>query len=140
MNPVPSQLRLKLPSDTANLVSVRVAVEEWCAANGMEKKGCDEIGLCVNEAMANIIRHAYNGAADQPIEVTAEDQPDTVKIAIRDWGNGINPMSLPVAPYDPLKPGGLGLICMKQMMQQVQFTPQPDGMLLEMTRRKRTHA
>ncbi|HEY7088987.1 MAG TPA: ATP-binding protein [Tepidisphaeraceae bacterium] len=139
----PTNVRLKILSDPANLAGVRQSVEALCAANGFATKACEEVGLCVNEAMANVIRHAYDGAEDKPIEVSAEITSRTggsgggaVRIAIRDWGNGVNPETLPQRPRDPLKPGGLGLICLRQMMHEVVFTPQPDGMLLEMTRYK----
>ena len=42
----------------------------------------------------------------------------------------------------PLKPGGVGLICMRQMMDDVQFQKQPDGMILTMSRsvlRRKSH-
>ena len=143
MNRAPTKLRLKILSDPANLAGVRQAIETLCADNGFGAKACDDIGLCVNEALANVIRHAYDGAEDKPIDVTAElndsqDADGTVHLKIRDWGKGVNPQQeLPPAPSrDPLKPGGLGLICLRQMMDSVVFTPQPDGMLLEMTRRK----
>src|SRR5450432_3609929 len=131
MTAPPVKLRLKILSDPANLAAVRLAIEALCQENGMKKEASDEVGLCVNEALANVIRHAYNKAANRPIEITAEFRDDSVRIAIRDWGNGVNPEKLPPQPYDPLRPGGLGLICLLKMMNHVQFTPQPDGMLLE---------
>jgi serine/threonine-protein kinase RsbW len=131
----PTKLRLKIVSDPANLASVRQAIEGLCAAGGFDTKSCEEVGLCVNEALANVIRHAYGGAVDKPIEIAAEMLDDSVRISIRDWGNGVNPHELPEAPRNPLRPGGLGLICLKQMMHQVVFTPQHDGMLLELSRK-----
>jgi serine/threonine-protein kinase RsbW len=132
----PANLRLNIHSDPANLAAVRVAIEALCTDNGLDRKACDEVGLCVNEALANIIRHAYDRAPDQPIEIAADFKDGAVRISIRDWGNGVNPLDRPTPPYDPLKPGGLGMICLKQMMDEVRFTPQPDGMLLEMARKK----
>jgi anti-sigma regulatory factor (Ser/Thr protein kinase) len=129
-------MRLKITSDPANLAAVRTSVESMAIENGFDKKACDEIGLCVNEAMANITRHAYGNAHDRPIDLTAEVADGAMHLEIRDWGNGINPMDLPPKPYDPLRPGGLGLICLKKMMTHVRFLPQPDGMLLQMTRKK----
>ena len=136
MKAPPDKIRLKIMSDPANLAGVRLAIESLCIDNGMDLKASGETGLCVNEAMANIIRHAYGGAADQSIEVAADFTDGAIRIAIRDWGNGVNPLDRPTLPYDPLKPGGLGMICLKQFMDEVRFTPQPDGMLLEMTRKK----
>ena len=137
MNSAPSRLRLKITSDPANLADVRHAVEAMCAESGFDKEACDEIGLCLNEAMANIIRHAYSGEKDKPIEIAADTSDGQLRLALRDWGNGVNPDDLPPKPPNPLKPGGLGLICLRQMMDSVRYKPQPDGMLLEMTRRKK---
>jgi anti-sigma regulatory factor (Ser/Thr protein kinase) len=129
-------MRLKITSDPANLSAVRQSVESLGAENGFSQKACEEIGLCVNEAVANIIRHAYDNATDRPIDLTAEVVDGAMHIEIRDWGNGINPLDLPPRPHDPLKPGGLGLLCLKKMMNHVRFTPQRDGMLLHLTRKK----
>jgi anti-sigma regulatory factor (Ser/Thr protein kinase) len=136
MNAPSAKLRLKILSDPANLAAVRQAVEALCLKNGMAKEAADEVGLCLNEAMANVIRHAYGNARNQPIEIDAQFNDGAVRIAIRDWGNGVNPQTLPPQPHDPLQPGGLGLICLQRMMNDVKFTPQPDGMLLEMKRSK----
>jgi serine/threonine-protein kinase RsbW len=86
--------------------------------------------------MANVTRHAYAGAVDRPIEVRGCCDGDAVRLTIRDWGNGVNPESLPRRPKDPLTPGGLGLICLRSLIDELTFAPQPDGMLLTMTKRK----
>ena len=128
---------MKIVSDPATLADVRHAVESLCARRGMDRAACDEVGLCVNEALANVIRHAYDGATDKPIEIEATVEPEqaAIRISIRDWGNGVVPPIERATKPDPLKPGGLGLICLNRMMDRVCFTQQPDGgMLLEMTR------
>jgi serine/threonine-protein kinase RsbW len=130
----PRAVRLNINSDPATLAPARHAVEELALCGGFDAVACGEIALCVNEAIANIIRHAYEGATDMPIELSAELKDDAIHIRIRDWGNGVNPESLPPKPRDPLTPGGLGLICLRSMMDRTVFTPQPDGMLLEMSR------
>jgi anti-sigma regulatory factor (Ser/Thr protein kinase) len=132
-------VRLNITSDPANLATVRKAVEELAAAHGFDATACGEIALCVNEALANVTRHAYGGATDRPIEFAADmDERDAeLRVRIRDWGSGVNPESLPAKKRDPMTPGGLGLVCLRKMMDDVRFTPQPDGMLLEMSRRKR---
>jgi serine/threonine-protein kinase RsbW len=127
-------LRLKVTSDPANLAGVRRACEAFCLQCGFDINGAADVGLCVNEAMANVTRHAYSGATDRPVEVTGWFDGVSVHIAVRDWGNGALPEPRP--KVDPLTPGGLGLVCLGQLMDEVVYTPQPDGMLLTMTRRK----
>src|SRR5947207_15201073 len=114
MNPfrkptTPPPLRLKITSDPATLASTRRAIEMFSAQCGFDETSRGEIGLVVNEALANVIRHAYQGATDKPIELSAEKTDDGLRIDLRDWGVGVNPLDLPAKKRDPLKPGGVAL-------------------------------
>lgn len=133
-------ISLRIQSDAADVPAARHAVESFYQSHGFDKQACEDVGLCVNEALANIIRHAYKEQAGRPIQIDASITIDgELTLRIRDWGSGVNPAELPptAASCDPLMPGGLGLICLRQMMDEVVFTPQRDGMLLEMRRKKR---
>src|SRR5215207_5836195 len=128
----PAGIRLDVRSDPAKLGEVRKAIEAFAVGAGLSEAEAADLGLSVNEAMANVIRHAYGGATDRPIVVTADlddCDPLQVRVKIRDWGNGVHPLDRPPAPHDPKTPGGLGRICLKQLMSEVVFTPLPDGML-----------
>ena len=144
------RLVLNVASDPANLAPVRRACEAFCRRQGLDEHAAADVGLCVNEAMANVTRHAYAGATDRPVAVTAEAVdatgavvPDghpaarSVRVVIRDWGNGVNPLSLPPKPPDPLRPGGLGLVCLRQLLDELAYEPQPDGMRLVMVKRRK---
>jgi serine/threonine-protein kinase RsbW len=131
-------LELNLTSDPANLAAARKAVEDYVLARGMPRSVADEVGLVVNEALANVYRHAYHGQTGKPVVVRIEAAGgDAVTLSIRDWGTGENPDAKLWAAKDPMKPGGLGLVCMRQLMQDVRFEPQSGGgMLLTMVKRK----
>lgn len=129
------RIEIKTTSDPANLARARHQVETFCHELGMSDGPCAEVGLCVNEAMANIHRHAYGGAVDKPIHLTARRVEGSIEIQIRDWGNGEAPTELPEWKSDPLKPGGLGLICLNQLLDRVEFAAQSDGMLLTLAKR-----
>lgn len=129
-------LLVKTTSSTAELAPSRKQIEAFCHSVGFDDKAVGEIGLCVNEAMANIIRHAYRGKDNEPIEITATLTSGMLRIAIRDWGTGLQPGPLPEMKQDPMHPGGLGLICLGRLMDKITFTPQRPGMLLEMCRRR----
>lgn len=138
--PVP--LRLHVTSDTATLAAVRRSIEAYARSAGFTESAIAEIGLVMNEALANVIRHAYQGKPGQPIEVEAEpvrQPPDSLllRMRIRDWGNGKNPSESRTREYIPGEPGGLGLVCLREMMDSVEYQPLPDGMLLTMTKRKK---
>ena len=124
-----------MSSDPAEIAAVRHAVETFAASAGLDERAVADVGLCVNEALANVIRHAYGGQRGRPIAIVAHCQDGALTVTIRDWGNGVNPESLPPRPYDPLEPGGLGLICLREMLSEVTYVPQKDGMLLVMKKR-----
>jgi len=131
------QIEVRIDSDPANLAAVRKAVESFAANTGaLDEPCCGNVGLCLNEILANVIRHAYNNRTDQQIHVRAEVADDLLTVEIRDWGNGIDPTTVPQAPYDPLTPGGVGLICIRELMDEVTYHPQSDGMLTRMTKRR----
>ena len=133
------RLMLNVTSDPANLAPVRRACEAFCRSHGLDDAATADVGLCVNEAMANVTRHAYGGALDKPVVVTCEslEAGAGVRVTVRDWGTGVNPLALPPKERNPLQPGGLGLVCLRQLVDEAVFTPQPDGgMLLTMIKRK----
>jgi anti-sigma regulatory factor (Ser/Thr protein kinase) len=138
------RLVLNVTSDPANLGPVRRACEAFGRGHGLDDGAINDLGLCVNEAMANITRHAYGGATDKSVLVTAEaigadgqDGRPGVRITLQDWGSGVNPLSLPPRERDPMQPGGLGLVCLRQLLDDARFEPQPDGgMILTMVKRK----
>ena len=131
------RLVLNVTSDPANLAPVRRACEAFCRSQGLDDGAINDVGLCVNEAMANVIRHAYGNRTDKPIAVTAAADERQIEITLRDWGNGVNPATLPHRPHDPNTPGGVGLICLKQWMDQVSYAPQSDGGILATMIRRR---
>src|SRR5688572_27514778 len=136
----PRRLELKVTSHPSHLATVRKAVESFADASAFDARAVAEIGLCVNEAIANIIRHAYGGNPSRPVHLAAqiEDRDGgRIVITLRDWGNGIDPTSLPHRAYDPLEPGGVGLICLQQWMDNVTYTPQPGGGMLTTLMRRR---
>jgi anti-sigma regulatory factor (Ser/Thr protein kinase) len=135
--PESGRLELKIVSDPANLREVRHRIEQFAEAAGLSRQACDDLGLVANEALANIIRHGYGGAKDRPILVTAEKEGTAVRLSIRDWAKPFDPQSLPREKSDPLKPGGLGLVCMRKLMDDVQFVRLSDGMQLTMIKRSK---
>jgi len=84
----PSFLTLRIDSDPAKVAEARRALEDYCRRAGFEDKACDEMGLCINEALANVIRHAYHGQAGRPIEISAQMDDGRLRVIIRDWGCG----------------------------------------------------
>ena len=133
-----NRLELKITSDPANLRQVRTQMEHFAQGAGWPPDICDAIGLAVNEALANVMRHGYGGARDRPIIVTAESVQGELRISIRDWAKPFDPAGLEPRHVGDIRPGGLGLLCMQKLMDVVQYERLPDGMLLKLVKKARS--
>lgn len=98
----------------------------------------------VDEALANVIRHAYKGQRGLPIEVScwrlAPDpdaplsKPAGLEILLSDSGPPVDLAKLRGRPLEEIRPGGLGLHFMKQSMDVVEFGRKNGKNLLRMVK------
>ena len=90
----------------------------------------------LHKGIAAVERHAYGGRKDRPILITAATDERELTVRVRDWGNGVDPTTIPHEPYNPLTPGGVGLICLSELLDRMVYEPQPDGMLATLVKRR----
>ena len=125
----------KIESHPANLRLVRKELEDFAMSAGMTEARAGDLGLVLNEALANVMRHGYEGAVDRPILVTAEEGNGEVRLVIRDWGKPFDPATIKRKTLGELSPGGLGMVCIRKLMDDVNFERLPDGMQLTMAKK-----
>ncbi len=103
---------------------------------GFTEEQATKIMLAMDEALVNVIRHAYGGAHDKPIFIDMRGTEDNgrigLRVLIRDEGRKVDPAKIRSRDLDDIRPGGLGVHLMKSIMDVVEFTPQDRGMALEM--------
>jgi len=121
-------LKLALRSDPGLLCAVRGAVERLTESLGFTAADCRAVTRAVDEALTNIIRHAYAGAPDQLIELAfraaqgpGDGIPGGLEIVMRDRGPAVDPEKLCGRALGDVKPGGLGLHFIRQSMDVVEF-------------------
>ncbi len=122
-------LKLELRSDPSMLCVVRAAMEQLTEAFGFSAAECRSVTRAVDEALTNIMRHAYRGQVDRPIEVfcgrvtlrTGKEHGDGFEVLLSDEGPAVDPAKLRGRPLDEIKPGGLGLHFIRQSMDVVEF-------------------
>jgi len=109
---------------------IRDFVKEIVSLRGTDPITVHAIVSAVDEALANVIHHAYGG---EPGEVTLTTKVDDTKlsIVIRHRGKGFDPASVPKPELNRLaaegRKGGLGLAFMRQFMDEVEFRDLDDG-------------
>jgi anti-sigma regulatory factor (Ser/Thr protein kinase) len=121
---------MELPSNPEMLCVVRNALGELAAKLGFSEAECRAVVLAVDEAMTNIIRHAYLGSAERPIEASFRrihvpgdgKSRDALEIVLEDRGVSANPNKLCGRALEDVRPGGLGLHFIRESMDTVEFS------------------
>jgi serine/threonine-protein kinase RsbW len=121
-------LKLELNSDPKLLCVVRGALERLTEVFGFSPPDRRSVTRAVDEALTNIMRHAYNGRTDQPIEMycrrvrpRASQTADGFEILLCDQGPAIDLSKLRGRRLDEIKPGGLGMHFIRQSMDTVEY-------------------
>jgi len=135
-------LRLSLESNPEALCLVRAALQRATEILHFKEPESRAIVRSVDEALANVIRHAYEGRAGLPIEVTCRRllaKPETkgaqgLEILLSDSGIPVDPKKLHGRRLEEIRPGGLGLHFMKQSMDVVEFRRNNGKNLLRMVK------
>lgn len=120
-----AELTLTVPSRTEFLATVRDVTRRMAELAGFEPGAAQQVALAVDEAAANVIEHAYQGAVDRSFELRYRDEDGELRIEVIDDGVPGVPAQLP--PVDlgryasERRTGGLGMHLMGRIMDSVTF-------------------
>jgi serine phosphatase RsbU (regulator of sigma subunit)/anti-sigma regulatory factor (Ser/Thr protein kinase) len=122
--PAPS-LRLRVPSEAAQLASVRRSLRGWLLAAGSDPEVAEEIVLAVSEACANAMEHPRS-PRERFVEVEASATDGVVSLLVRDSGRW--------RPLVSTAERGRGLRIIEQLMDRVERSESDDGTELRLVR------
>jgi anti-sigma regulatory factor (Ser/Thr protein kinase) len=122
-------LKMELRSNPDMLCVVRNALSELTAKLGFSEPECRAVVLAVDEALTNIIRHAYLGDTEQPIEASFRrihvpeegKSGEALEIVLEDSG-ATAPEKMCGRALEDVRPGGLGLHFIRESMDKVEFS------------------
>jgi anti-sigma regulatory factor (Ser/Thr protein kinase) len=139
MDDVPLRLQMKfaMPSDPRYLPVVRGAIGSLAAAIGWEESECRAIALALDEALANVIRHAYHNSTSGMIELECRESADGLEIMLLDKGDAPDKSKICARDIACDQPGGLGTHIIKQVMDRVSYEVWPEGNRFVATKRFR---
>jgi serine/threonine-protein kinase RsbW len=127
-------LTLEISSKTELLTDVRRFVSDAAKGFGFRDDDVSKIELAVDEACTNVIKHAYRYNPEGKIRITiSRTRSDSriKKFVIRIFDNGLSfdtdRYALPdmTEYFKRLKPGGLGIVLMKKLMDEVEYDIRP---------------
>ena len=118
---------LVIPNDTRYLAQVREAVKEVVGKSDFPKDEMNRITLAVDEAVTNIMEHAYENNLEGELEIELVLQADNTRfeVIIRDSGKSFDPGKIPMPDLEEhIRSGrrkGLGLFLIRRIMDEVHY-------------------
>jgi anti-sigma regulatory factor (Ser/Thr protein kinase) len=123
----PLTFRMKMTSDPRLLPVVRRTVAELAVVCGFEDAQCRSITLAVDEALSNILRHAYKNRCDQEVELSCESHSDCLEFNFIDHGEAADRSRICAQISDDVAPGGRGTHLIRRIMDEVCYDQIPEG-------------
>lgn len=126
-----ADIELRILSQPRYLCVARGAICAALSKIGFPEQEAGEVTVALDEALANIIRHGYNGREDQPIWIrfTPQEQGDRIgfEMVIEDQTSPADPSTFVGRDLDDVRPGGLGVNIIKRVMDDAIYTQRPEG-------------
>lgn len=137
------EARLRLDSHPAELHRIGETLQPLCAALHMSSEECGRVELAVEEAVTNVIRHAYGSRPGNVVEIRIAALPHGLVIEVHDRGRPMPPDALAIARLPEaedlragaLREGGLGLAIVKTVMDEVEYRSEGGSNVLRLVKR-----
>jgi len=129
---------LATTAELQNLAAILDFTVACCQQCGIDEENTFAIRLAVDEAVANVIEHAYEGTGGR-LALECWSEGSDFFVQVRDWGRPFAPQSVRQpklsGSLSRRKAGGLGLHMMRRLMDEVRFSFDEDGNALTMVKR-----
>ena len=129
-NHIEEVIEIKVPSSTRHLHAMRLLTKNLAESMGFGNRDSEKAALAVEEALTNVIEHAYHGQEDNKMHVIFEIDNNKLTVRILHKGDQIDISRVFAADdlshfYLQKKKGGLGILLMKRCMDEVTYKTGP---------------
>ena len=142
--PAEPGVRLEMLSQPRFLAAARALVGSVAQRLGFNEMQCGQISLAVDEALCNVITHGYGRRTDGRLWINLwplETNRPGLKVVIEDLARQVDPSVIQPRDLDDIRPGGLGVHIIREVMDEVTYERRPDrGMRLTMIKHLRPAA
>ena len=126
-------MKLVINSNPKELRKVRLEIELYCKANFTNLDSSKAI-IAVDEALQNVMRHAYDMKPDQLIDIFfKKTELNDFEVKIRDYGKQSPLENIKSRDLKDIRPGGLGVYFIKQCSKSSEYKHLPNGIGTELT-------
>jgi serine phosphatase RsbU (regulator of sigma subunit)/anti-sigma regulatory factor (Ser/Thr protein kinase) len=116
---------ISLPATRESLLRVYEFLSAVSTAFGLDTKTHFDLELATEEAITNIISHAYNEDPNGKYVLSVSLEDKQAVIQLQDWGKPFDPAQIP--PFDYSEPvekrinGGMGVHFMRTLMDDIRY-------------------
>ena len=110
-------------------------MERLCAVFHWDESEARAITLAIDEAITNVIRHAYHNRADGMIEIVCEEMATALEFTISDTGDAPDPAKICARARESQAAGGMGTHIIRDVMDTVDYRRSGTSNQLVMTKR-----
>ena len=126
-------MKLIISSNPKELRKVRLEIELYCKANFTNLDSSKAI-IAVDEALQNVMRHAYDMKPDQLIDIFfKKTELNDFEVKIREYGKQSPLENIKSRDLKDIRPGGLGVYFIKQCSKSSEYKHLPNGIGTELT-------
>ena len=120
---------LRFASRIEAVAEAAAAVSEFLNRVGISEDAAFGIDMAVREAVTNAVLHGNKLDSAKFAEIDLKKSPESLEINVRDQGKGFNPNEVadPTKDENIFKTSGRGIFFMRNFMDEVDWTVNPDG-------------
>ena len=120
---------ISLQSKFSKVVAASKLIRGYCSDKNISKDVCDEIEICIVEALNNIIEHSYGKIDSHEIKIELIFEDFFLQIKITDQGKSRKNLERAKLNIDPLRiqtlpERGMGLFIIEKLMNKVSYESQ----------------
>ena len=118
---------MRFPANANRLYLMRVLVRRVAEDLGCSSELGEKLVIAINEACINVIQHAYKGDESGEIVLEIHNNESQILFRIKDFAEPIDLDNIKPREYDDLRPGGLGVHFIREIMDECEIGHLEEG-------------
>jgi serine/threonine-protein kinase RsbW len=129
------QYRLSQPSDRSIIPRIESFLRSVPAIEELSPERRFNLIVATMEAVTNAIVHGNKSDREKNVEIWIDTTEDSIRVHVRDWGDGFDPELLPDPRHKEnlLREGGRGVFLIRSLVDEVEFVRHQPGIEVVMT-------
>lgn len=135
------QVSVTLRNEISEIERLSAAISRFWAENRLPPDLEADMSLALEEVVANVILHGYQGGGEHQVRVKVALEGGLVSAAVEDEGVAFNPLEAPEPdlnrPLEERRVGGLGIHLVRNLMDALEYRREGKRNILVMKKRVR---